>query len=164
MWWNRWCGWSIDHPLEIRNFQECRRILAQAVRHGASITSAITSPVELLEVVRLLEEAIGKKAKRELLPMQPGDVPATYADVDDLMRDVDFRPEPRLPRALAASSNGTDRIIASDVTCGSIGTRVCDRIGSHLAVVLLRAAHATTQDCKIDDGSNTGSTEGQAVH
>ena len=49
-------------------------------------------PVELLEVVRLLEEAIGKKAKRELLPMQPGDVPATYADVDDLMRDVDFKP------------------------------------------------------------------------
>jgi len=50
------------------------------------------SPVELLEVVRLLEEAIGKKAKRELLPMQPGDVPATYADVDDLMRDAGFRP------------------------------------------------------------------------
>lgn len=49
-------------------------------------------PVELLEVVRLLEEAIGKKAKRELLPMQPGDVPATYADVDDLMRDVGFKP------------------------------------------------------------------------
>jgi len=49
-------------------------------------------PVELLEVVRLLEEAIGKKAKRELLPMQPGDVLATYADVDDLMREVDFRP------------------------------------------------------------------------
>jgi UDP-glucuronate 4-epimerase len=49
-------------------------------------------PVELLEVVRLLEEAIGKKAKRELLPMQPGDVPATYANVDDLMRDVGFKP------------------------------------------------------------------------
>lgn len=49
-------------------------------------------PVGLLEVVRLLEEAIGKKAKRELLPMQPGDVPATYADIDDLTRDVDFRP------------------------------------------------------------------------
>jgi UDP-glucuronate 4-epimerase len=49
-------------------------------------------PVELLEVVRLLEEVIGKKAKRELLPMQPGDVPATYAEVDDLMRDVDFKP------------------------------------------------------------------------
>jgi UDP-glucuronate 4-epimerase len=49
-------------------------------------------PVELLEVVRLLEETIGKKAKRDLLPMQPGDVPATYADIDDLMREVDFRP------------------------------------------------------------------------
>ncbi len=49
-------------------------------------------PVELLEVVRLLEETLGKNAKRELMPMQPGDVPATYADVDDLMRDVDFRP------------------------------------------------------------------------
>jgi UDP-glucuronate 4-epimerase len=49
-------------------------------------------PVELLEVVRLLEEAIGKKARRELLSMQPGDVPATYADVDDLIRDVGFRP------------------------------------------------------------------------
>lgn len=50
------------------------------------------NPVELLELVRQLEESIGKKAKRELLPMQPGDVPATYADVDDLMREVDFRP------------------------------------------------------------------------
>lgn len=50
------------------------------------------NPVELLEVVRLLEEATGKKAKRELLPMQPGDVPATYADVDALMREVDFKP------------------------------------------------------------------------
>ena len=51
------------------------------------------NPVELLEVVRLLEQAIGKKAKRELLPMQPGDVPATYADVGDLMREVDFKPK-----------------------------------------------------------------------
>jgi UDP-glucuronate 4-epimerase len=50
------------------------------------------NPVELLEVVRLLEEKLGKKAIRELLPMQPGDVPATFANVDDLMRDVDFKP------------------------------------------------------------------------
>src|SRR4029078_10686665 len=47
-------------------------------------------PVELLEVVRLLEEAIGKKAKRELLPMQPGDVPAYSADIHDTLRDLDF--------------------------------------------------------------------------
>jgi UDP-glucuronate 4-epimerase len=50
------------------------------------------NPVELLEVVRLLEGSIGAKAKRELVPMQPGDVPATYADVDDLMREVGFKP------------------------------------------------------------------------
>jgi UDP-glucuronate 4-epimerase len=49
-------------------------------------------PEELLDVVQLLEEKTGKKAKRELLPMQPGDVPATFADVDDLMRAVGFKP------------------------------------------------------------------------
>jgi len=49
-------------------------------------------PVELLELVALIEQAVGKKAIRELLPMQPGDVPATFADVDDLIRDVGFKP------------------------------------------------------------------------
>ena len=58
-------------------------------------------PVELLEVVRLFEETIGKKAKRELVPMQPGDVPATYADVDDLMRDVGFRPSTPIAEGIA---------------------------------------------------------------
>jgi len=51
------------------------------------------APVELLDVVRAIEHALGKKARIELLPMQPGDVPETYADVDDLMRDVGFRPK-----------------------------------------------------------------------
>ncbi len=59
------------------------------------------NPVELLEVVRLLEEATGRQAKRELLPMQPGDVPATYADVDDLMRDVDFKPKTPIAEGIA---------------------------------------------------------------
>lgn len=49
-------------------------------------------PTELLHVVSELEKYLGKEARRELLPMQPGDVPETYADVDDLMRDVGFRP------------------------------------------------------------------------
>jgi UDP-glucuronate 4-epimerase len=49
-------------------------------------------PVELLHVVAELEKCLGKKAERDLVPMQPGDVPETYADVDDLMRDVGFRP------------------------------------------------------------------------
>ena len=50
-------------------------------------------PVEVTEVVRLIEEAIGKPAVRELLPMQPGDVPETCADVADLERAVGFRPD-----------------------------------------------------------------------
>lgn len=49
-------------------------------------------PEELLHVVSLIEKEFGRSAIREMLPMQPGDVPATYADVDDLMREVDFRP------------------------------------------------------------------------
>lgn len=49
-------------------------------------------PVELLNFIEVLEDALGMKAAKNLLPIQPGDVPATYADVDDLMRDVGFRP------------------------------------------------------------------------
>ena len=50
------------------------------------------NPVELMRFIEVLEDALGKKAKKNLLPIQPGDVPATYADVDDLMRDVGFKP------------------------------------------------------------------------
>ena len=49
-------------------------------------------PVELLDCIAVLESCLGRKAEKQLLPMQPGDVPETYADVDDLMRDVGFRP------------------------------------------------------------------------
>jgi UDP-glucuronate 4-epimerase len=50
------------------------------------------NPVELMDLIGVLEGAIGKKAVIEFEPMQPGDVPATYANVDDLMREVDFQP------------------------------------------------------------------------
>ena len=50
-------------------------------------------PVELQHFIATLERALGRTAKKVLLPMQPGDVPATYADVSDLQRDVDFRPD-----------------------------------------------------------------------
>lgn len=49
-------------------------------------------PVELLTFITLLEERLGKPAIKNLLPMQPDDVPATYADVDALMRDTGFAP------------------------------------------------------------------------
>ncbi len=59
------------------------------------------SPVELLDVVNLLEQAIGQKAIRELVPIQPGDVPATFADVDDLMREVGFKPSTPIAEGVA---------------------------------------------------------------
>ncbi len=52
-----------------------------------------SQPVEVTEVVRLIEAAVGRSAVRELLPMQPGDVPATCADVADLEQAVGFRPK-----------------------------------------------------------------------
>jgi UDP-glucuronate 4-epimerase len=50
-------------------------------------------PEELLHVVNLLEKELGRTAKKELLPMQPGDVVETFADIGDLMQDTGFRPE-----------------------------------------------------------------------
>lgn len=49
-------------------------------------------PVPLLTLIETLEQALGKKAKRNLLPIQPGDVPETYADVDALTEDAGFKP------------------------------------------------------------------------
>jgi UDP-glucuronate 4-epimerase len=50
------------------------------------------NPIGLLHFIETLEHCLGKTAKKNLLPIQPGDVPATYADVDNLVRDVGFRP------------------------------------------------------------------------
>jgi UDP-glucuronate 4-epimerase len=51
------------------------------------------NPVELMHYIETLEKALGKTATKNLLPMQPGDVPATYADVADLETDVGFKPQ-----------------------------------------------------------------------
>ena len=45
-----------------------------------------------MEFIKTIEEILGKEAKKEFLDLQPGDVPATYADVDDLIEDVGFKP------------------------------------------------------------------------
>lgn len=50
------------------------------------------NPVELLRYIEILEDCLGKKATKNLLPLQPGDVPDTYADVDALIQDVDYKP------------------------------------------------------------------------
>lgn len=60
-----------------------------------------SQPVELMRFVEALEECLGKKAEKNLLPFQPGDVPATFADVDDLSRDVGFAPSTSIEEGIA---------------------------------------------------------------
>ncbi len=61
-------------------------------------------PEELMHVVALLEKEFGRTAIKEMLPMQPGDVPATYADIDDLARDVGFKPSTTIEDGIARFS------------------------------------------------------------
>ena len=49
-------------------------------------------PVELMRYIECIEQSLGRKAQKNLLPLQPGDVPDTFADIDDLVRDVGYRP------------------------------------------------------------------------
>ena len=70
-------------------------------------------PIELCHLIELVEKIVGKPAQKNFLPMQPGDVLETYADVDDLMRDVGFRPGTPIEVGIAGSSSGT----ASTTTC-----------------------------------------------
>ncbi len=56
----------------------------------------------LMRYIQVLEDCLGKKAEKNFLPMQPGDVPATYADVDDLVQDFDYKPETAIENGVAA--------------------------------------------------------------
>lgn len=58
-------------------------------------------PVTLSHFIEVIEAALGKPAQKQFLPIQPGDVPITYADVDDLMRDVGFRPTTPIEQGIA---------------------------------------------------------------
>jgi UDP-glucuronate 4-epimerase len=58
-------------------------------------------PVELMRLIEVLERNLGQTAVKKMLPMQPGDVPATYADVDDLTADVGFRPSTPIEEGVA---------------------------------------------------------------
>lgn len=57
-------------------------------------------PVKLMDFIETLERCLGREAKKEYLPMQPGDVYQTYADVTDLMRDYDFKPDTPIAEGL----------------------------------------------------------------
>ena len=59
------------------------------------------NPVELLHYIHVLEECLGKKAIKNLLPLQPGDVPDTYADVGALIADVNYKPSTKVETGIA---------------------------------------------------------------
>ncbi|MFT6906691.1 MAG: UDP-glucuronate 4-epimerase [Oleiphilaceae bacterium] len=59
------------------------------------------NPCELLRYIEIIEECVGKKAVKNMLPLQPGDVLATYADVEALIKDVDYKPSTSLEEGIA---------------------------------------------------------------
>ena len=64
-----------------------------------------SSPVLLMDFIEAIEKALGQTATKNMLPMQPGDVPATWADVSDLEADLDYKPATSI-------QDGVDRFIA----------------------------------------------------
>src|SRR6185503_12497370 len=91
-------------------------------------------PEELTHVVTILERELGRTAVKEMLPMQPGDVTETFADVTDLMRDTGFRPQTSIEDGLRdfvawyrsyyrILGVMTQRIIPL-IMCGGAGTRL----------------------------------------
>ena len=59
------------------------------------------NPVELMDFISAIENALGKKAEMEMLPLQPGDVPDTYANVDDLVEQFDYKPATPIEQGVA---------------------------------------------------------------
>jgi len=58
------------------------------------------SPVKLMDFIHAIETSIGKSAIKEMLPIQPGDVPSTYADVSDLVEDLDYKPNTSIQKGI----------------------------------------------------------------
>jgi UDP-glucuronate 4-epimerase len=83
-------AWSGDHPDPARSFAPYRLFNIGNNR-----------PVPLLDYIAALETCLGRKARMELLPMQPGDVPSTMADVTELERAVGFRPVTTIEEGIA---------------------------------------------------------------
>lgn len=61
-----------------------------------------SSPVLLMDYIKAVENGLGKKAQMNLLPLQPGDVPASHADVEDLVRDVGYKPNTKIEDGVRA--------------------------------------------------------------
>ncbi len=78
-------------------------------------------PEKLMRFIEVLEKALGREAKKEFLPMQPGDVYQTYADVDDLIRDFGFKPETGIEEGLGKFAAWYRAFYGRAAECGSEG-------------------------------------------
>ena len=58
------------------------------------------NPVDLMKFIEILEDCLGIKAKKNLMPIQPGDVPVTCANIDDFIEDIGFRPSTPIEKGI----------------------------------------------------------------
>lgn len=88
------------------------RLIDKAPNSQSSLTSTATAPYKIYNIgnnqpvtlrrfITAIESACGKKAKENLLPMQAGDVPITYADVDELINEIDFKPNTNIEEGIS---------------------------------------------------------------
>jgi UDP-glucuronate 4-epimerase len=82
-------GWNSDNPDSATSYAPYR-----------IYNIGNNNPIELMKFIEVLEDCLGKKAEKNLLPMQPGDVPESYADVDDLVNDVGFKPSTPIEKGI----------------------------------------------------------------
>ena len=119
-----WCGCSTGCPRPTRPGPATPPTRRRSAAPYRLYNIGNNSPVELMDFIGAIEKALGRKAELNLLPMQPGDVPATYADVDDLVRDVGFSPRHAdrrrhralrrlVPEVLRGLTRGPDRPVAT---------------------------------------------------
>jgi len=90
----------VEGIIRVMKKPQTKVTLAEAEAQGRETTAPYKiynignhSPVTLMDFIATIEQALGKTARKNMMPMQPGDVPATYADVQSLMDDVGFKPK-----------------------------------------------------------------------
>lgn len=120
-------------PQGVRDWDSAKPDLATSGAPWRIYNIGNNHPEELTYVVSLLEKELGKTAVREMLPMQPGDVEATYADIKDLENDIGFRPATPIEEGVArfvrwyritiGFSGGTRRLLES----GWLHENLCHR-------------------------------------
>ena len=105
-----WCTWRRRRVFATRS--RTRTCKSTRTWSASSTNIGNDRPVELTRYIEVLEACLGRKARRSLLPLQPGDVPARRADVSDLALDFGYQPRPTVEEAWRASSGGTGGITA----------------------------------------------------